>query len=67
MVARQITQEQAILNGATAHFNRLPKNKQEKWIDQLTRELRTKNPNVSAKAVLKEAMLCAYMIGDLSL
>ena len=63
MKARQITQEQAILDGAKAYWNRAPHSKREEMIDAITKELRAEDPNVTAQAVIEKSMLCAYMVG----
>ena len=59
----QITQDQAILDGAKAYWERAPHNKRQKMIDEITKEMRGENPNVTAAEVLEQSMLCAYMVG----
>ena len=63
MTARQITREQAIMDGAKAYWNRAPHSKREAMIDVITKELRQEDPNVTAKTVVDKAMMCAYMVG----
>ena len=63
MKVRQITQDQAILDGAKAYWGRAPHIKREKMVDAITKELREEDPNVTAKKVLETAMLSAYMVG----